>query len=723
MGIAKATMNPAQIASNLVLRRLRDHIGGPAIPSALDQEAGPAKRFLVENSNLALGAANRATRQAWLVLEMALAGPSWWKRLSHSLSIAQGHVFRQQMETLVDLLSLAGLESDNPVWRRRCWAELRSARKAGLLTVAWEEGRKSEQGTFPGNGNSNGNGNGHAGGPGGPRGLERHTLEKMARVLEQKGYPEQARLIGLQAPWGAPLFLGMVEFFLFRLLRAQPELKKDLPILPEPDSEACWRCLEMAAQLLDESEGVLEKLLNGPEKAAVVGSAPGREEAVIERLFQLGQSRFLHGKYQQAAAYFTAALKFNPTDARLYAHRGDAYRLQGEYERALADFHTALRLDPSNPSALVHRANAYHLSGEQEQALADCAAALELHPNNPAAYRIRAGAYSELGRYDLALADLTEVIALAPEDDKSRYQRGLIYARMRDYAQAVADFTWVLKRNPQHVPAYMHRGHANLARGHYAGAIRDYSVVLRHHPDQIHAYGSRALAYGRQGDTDRAIADYAEVLRLNPDNARAYYNRGVLYRARGDLAPAWADLHEALRLEPENWGSLPAEQDLPGPEPPARGLHRSFGGSRASSEIHGRVSEPGRDPRPDGPISGRPGRCHTGHSAEREACRAATWCAGSSRDTWRITKPPSATSPRPFGWTKAVRWPIRNGARLTSFWGNTTRRWKIAASSWPFNPPNPKPTPTAASSTIASKICNRPWLTIPGPCKSIPAGS
>ena len=120
------------------------------------------------------------------------------------------------------------------------------------------------------------------------------------------------------------------------------------------------------------------------------GLGARREEAVIERLFQLGQSRFLHGKYQQAAAYFTAALKFNPTDARLYAHRGDAYRLQGEYERALADFHTALRLDPSNPSALVHRANAYHLSGEQEQALADCAAALELHPNNPAAYRIRA---------------------------------------------------------------------------------------------------------------------------------------------------------------------------------------------------------------------------------------------------------------------------------------------------------------------------------------------
>ena len=55
----------------------------------------------------------------------------------------------------------------------------------------------------------------------------------------------------------------------------------------------------------------------------------------------------------------SAALRLEPTNAILYTHRGDAYRLHGEYERAIADFHVALRLSPQSPDILVSRATAY----------------------------------------------------------------------------------------------------------------------------------------------------------------------------------------------------------------------------------------------------------------------------------------------------------------------------------------------------------------------------
>ncbi len=523
---------PAQTACLLVLRRLSDRLGAPGRPLAGDPD-------------LTLRAARQAVRHAWLALEIALAGPPVWGRIRSFLSPAQGNVFRQQMDALLDLLSLAGLRYDDPGARRRCAAELRDARQAGLRVVDNLDEVLPESGTSRLDG---------AAGIEDPQERERYALGETARALRQAGYPELARLAGVYTPWGEPLFLGMVEYFLYRCWRAQPELARDQPDLPADHPGGCWRCLELTARQLDERGEELELLLDQPEEAAAAGQGPDRE--AVEQFFQLGLSRYVHGEYQQAAVHFTAALKIDPTDARVYTHRGDAYRLQCEYERAIADFHAALRLSPVNPSGLVSRAIAYHFSGEHERAVADCGAALEVSPNSATAYRIRAAAYAELGSADLALADLTTAITLAPEDAEAHHQRGVLYRDRRDYGRAVADFDRVLALNPHHVPTYLQRGYAHRCRGDHGAAVRDYSEVLRHHPGNVLAYTGRALAYRLKGDAERALADYTEVLRLEPDNARACCGRGVLYRGRGDLGRARADLDEALCREPKNWIAL-----------------------------------------------------------------------------------------------------------------------------------------------------------------------
>src|SRR6478609_6363351 len=106
-------------------------------------------------------------------------------------------------------------------------------------------------------------------------------------------------------------------------------------------------------------------------------------DGALEELFQRGLGHYRRGEFAQAAADFTAALKLDPDNAVLYAHRGDACRLQCEYERAIGD-------------VLVNRAGAYHLSGEHRLAVADCDAALELDANNSAAFRARAAALAAL---------------------------------------------------------------------------------------------------------------------------------------------------------------------------------------------------------------------------------------------------------------------------------------------------------------------------------------
>lgn len=291
-------------------------------------------------------------------------------------------------------------------------------------------------------------------------------------------------------------------------------------------------------------------LLQPPDDDA---GTPVPERVAAQRHLQRGKDCHLQGDYQQAVLHFTAALRFDPTDGRLYAHRGESYRLQCEYERALADFHLALRFRSADPYLLQRRAAANHLCGEHEAAIADCDAALALEPANAEAYGTRAAALAALGSSDRALADWSEAINLAPNDDGLRFQRGLLHAVRRNFDSAVADFDRVLRRNPHHVGAYLNRGHALRGRGEYAGAIRDYSEALRLHPDNVLAYGSRALTYRLKGHTDRALADYTAALRLEPGDSALYYGRGVLHRIKANLALAEADLDEAVRRAPDRW--------------------------------------------------------------------------------------------------------------------------------------------------------------------------
>lgn len=527
-------MAQSHIISFLALRRLLQN----ASSTGLVEREDPAGLNLQQHDETQTALAT-ATRHAWLSLEVALAGTSIWEQIMDALPHSEGDIFRQQMDTLLDLFTLAGLETDNVDARRRCREELRSARRANLLApVRLDDSTWANEVRLCNDAASRAE----------PHEAEWHALWQVAGDLQQAGYPHLAGLVGLRSLWGEPLCLGATYAFLWRTLRGtNPGSEK-----AKGGPDECWRCLEVIALLLEEREETLVALLDrAPEGDARNLTKSGGAEA-IAKLRQLGLNRYLHGDYQQAAVHFTAALKLDPANAGLYAHRGDAYRLQCEYERAIADFHVALQLQPASPNFLVSRAMAYQLSGEYERAVADCNAALQLNPGTPLAYRTRAAAYAELDACEMALSDLTEAIAQAPEDDAAYYQRGIIHNEKREFELAIADFNRVLRLSPHHIMAYLQRGHAYLCRSDYAHAISDYGEVLLRHPNNVRALSSRGRAYQLQGSTERAISDFSEALQLEPNNAQAYCLRGMLHRSKNNLDQARADLEEAIRLDPDN---------------------------------------------------------------------------------------------------------------------------------------------------------------------------
>lgn len=68
-----------------------------------------------------------------------------------------------------------------------------------------------------------------------------------------------------------------------------------------------------------------------------------------------GRALTAEGKYDEAVAELTEAIRLQPDLARAYNARGYAYLLARDFQHALADFDQALRLNPGYANAIQNR--------------------------------------------------------------------------------------------------------------------------------------------------------------------------------------------------------------------------------------------------------------------------------------------------------------------------------------------------------------------------------
>jgi tetratricopeptide (TPR) repeat protein len=84
--------------------------------------------------------------------------------------------------------------------------------------------------------------------------------------------------------------------------------------------------------------------------------------------------------YDQAIAYFTAALRADPKNARAFLGRGAAYFTMEDYDRAIKGYTEALRLNPQSPKNDVYHqkaAEAYYQRGINSQGKKDYGLAIK----------------------------------------------------------------------------------------------------------------------------------------------------------------------------------------------------------------------------------------------------------------------------------------------------------------------------------------------------------
>jgi tetratricopeptide (TPR) repeat protein len=143
--------------------------------------------------------------------------------------------------------------------------------------------------------------------------------------------------------------------------------------------------------------------------------------------------------YRSAISIWSAAKEARPQNPRAWNNLGEACFRAGRYDEAKADCTEAIRLKPDYADAFNNRGLACAWTNFLDEALRDYDEAIRLDPNLADAYLNRGNAYDDLGRREDALREYGRAVAANPGERLIYINRAMTYYRMKEYAKALAD--------------------------------------------------------------------------------------------------------------------------------------------------------------------------------------------------------------------------------------------------------------------------------------------
>ncbi len=345
-------------------------------------------QHLTDHSQRLDKALRTSSDRAWKVLEISLAGTSWWERCQGMMASGEEKAFRESMQAFLAALPRSSPTELGPEFQQQCLSQLRAARKAGLLSAGKLDPADLAQrtGSFA-----------RFRDPNERIEAEWGTVERMADELGQAGYPTLARFLTLRPGPTEPLLAMASRYFFRREIENDPALFQGL----------AWARLERLqdtqeqgfaalTSILDERGEHLEKLLDNvggvvAETHAAVLDLRGEIQGQKEQIRDLGQSvlqllesyrlqsRGLHssdslsirsGAERQLVKELVARYRALPADQQhqlpaLLNALGKLQVVAGEFDGAQKDFQQAARLAPTRQAEAEAHANAYHAALEQ----------------------------------------------------------------------------------------------------------------------------------------------------------------------------------------------------------------------------------------------------------------------------------------------------------------------------------------------------------------------
>lgn len=208
------------------------------------------------------------------------------------------------------------------------------------------------------------------------------------------------------------------------------------------------------------------------------------------------------GRWDEALADATAAVKLQPTIAWFRALRGEVLRDLGRADEGWAELSKAVLTDG-------HCSCAFDFLGAETPAV-------KADPTLAWVYAWRGGVARKEGRLDSARADLERASALDPRAGWIAAWLGELALVEGRFADAKAALDRALKAHPTLAQARVWRGQALFALGKAAAAAKDFDAALAADPNDPLAVVGAAACLEKAGQAKKAAALFARAKALAP---------------------------------------------------------------------------------------------------------------------------------------------------------------------------------------------------------------
>ncbi len=133
-----------------------------------------------------------------------------------------------------------------------------------------------------------------------------------------------------------------------------------------------------------------------------------------EAYFNLGNSLFHQGLFEEAEKAFAKAAKLQPKNAKNFFNLAHVHNQQGNIKEAENDLKTAVNLDENYAEAFHLLAQIYHKKGAANLALSNFEKSIRSKPDYPEAYNNMSNVLWDLGRAEDAIEALDRAVTLNP---------------------------------------------------------------------------------------------------------------------------------------------------------------------------------------------------------------------------------------------------------------------------------------------------------------------
>lgn len=309
-------------------------------------------------------------------------------------------------------------------------------------------------------------------------------------------------------------------------------------------------CLHATAQLNIDNVVMLGRELLGKEEFAKAVTRFDEVLTVRPRMadvyYYRAYAHFSLGRYEQAEADCSEAIRLNPFREEYNSLRGLCRINMKNYSGAIADYTRVLRDNATDATIRYNRALCLLEQKNYEEAISDVDMLLRQPGQNGRAYLLRSQIQLEQGDTLQAMHWVDTLLCISPFDRDALAFRGRLAIWQADYLLADSLLSQAIMRGGIMADNYISRAQARHELRRYDQAIEDYNEAIALSPRHFVGHYNRGLLLAHVGADNLALQDFDFVLQVDSLNTLALYNRALLRERTGNYSGAEDDITQIL---------------------------------------------------------------------------------------------------------------------------------------------------------------------------------